>query len=60
MELLVLLLALTLVNVALWRGWGTDSRERDNNWHPSTQDSADRLCPAGTNVGTRDAHVLAH
>jgi hypothetical protein len=53
MELLVLLLVLTAVNVALWLGWGTDSRERDNNWHPaaparraSAERVHDRLDPA--------------
>lgn len=34
MELLALLLVLLLVNVALWVGWGADTRDRDNNWHP--------------------------
>ena len=36
MELLVLLLVLLAVNGALWLGWGTDSRESDNNWHPTS------------------------
>jgi len=36
MELLALLFVLVAVNVALWLGLGTDSRESDNNWHPAT------------------------
>ena len=36
MELLVLLLVLLAVNAALWLGFGADTRERDNNWHPAT------------------------
>lgn len=36
MELLALLIVLIAINVALWLGLGTDSREPDNNWHPAT------------------------
>jgi hypothetical protein len=36
MELLVLLLVLLAVNAALWLGWGVDTREPDNNWHPAS------------------------
>ena len=36
MELLALLIVLLVVNVGLWLGFGTDSREADNNWHPAT------------------------
>ena len=35
MELLALLLILIVVNVALWLGFGVDTREGDNNWHPA-------------------------
>jgi hypothetical protein len=35
MELLALLLVLLLVNAALWFGFGVDTRECDNNWHPA-------------------------
>ena len=34
MELLVVLLLLVAINVALWRGWGTDTRDNEN-WDPS-------------------------
>ena len=36
MELLALLLVLLADNAALWLGFGADSRECDNNWHPAT------------------------
>ena len=36
MELLALLLVLLAVNLALWLGFGADTRESDNNWHPAT------------------------
>lgn len=32
--MLVVLLLLVAVNVALWRGWGVDSRDNEN-WDPS-------------------------
>ena len=59
MELLVLLVAIALVSLALWLGWGADSRERDNNWHPSTERRKDRSNSADVLLGTRGEHVLA-
>lgn len=66
MELLVLLLALVAVNVALWLGWGADSRERDNNWHPasrvgrpSAERVPDRLGPAQPHLAGGDPDVVA-
>jgi hypothetical protein len=59
MELFVLLLVVAAVDLALWLGWGTDSRERDNNWHPSTERRTDRLGPAESDLGGRHDHVLA-
>ena len=59
MELLVLLVAIALVNLGLWLGWGTDTREPDNNWHPSTERRKDRSNSADVLLGTRGEHVLA-
>jgi len=59
MELLVLFVAIALVNLALWLGWGTDSREPDNNWHPSTERRKDRGDSADVLLARRDEHVLA-
>ena len=41
MELLVVLLLLVAIDVALWRGWGTDTRDNEN-WDPSRRSSAAR------------------
>jgi hypothetical protein len=34
MEMLVVFLLLVALNVAVWRGWGVDSRDNEN-WDPS-------------------------
>jgi hypothetical protein len=59
MELLVLLVAIALVSLALWLGWGADSRERDNNWHPATERRKDRSNSADVLLGAPGEHVLA-
>ena len=62
MELLVLLLALIAINVALWLGWGADSRNNES-WDPSglrlrAQRRSGHLRQARVHLGGRDSHVV--
>jgi hypothetical protein len=64
MELFILLLALVVVDIALWRGWGADSREPDTSWAPgahsrrSAEGVPDRLDPAQSHLADGHPHVV--
>jgi hypothetical protein len=65
MEMLVVLLLLVALNVAVWRGWGVDSRD-NQNWDPGRdarqrsplRHRPDRLDPAQPHLAARHPDVV--